>query len=104
MPDYDEMEPSGENRHAFEWGLASLLMGCFLALGAPVTLIFNVMILVAGPRAIPPQFAGLLWRSTQPPAQATSGRGQFGTQVPRPQSCPCGQALPQRPQFWASVS
>jgi hypothetical protein len=61
MPDYDEMEPSGENRHAFEWGLASLLMGCFLALGAPVTLIFNVMILVAGQRAIPPQFAGLLF-------------------------------------------
>jgi hypothetical protein len=61
MPDLEEMHLRNEERYADVWGLSSLIMGSFLALGAPVVLIFNVILWLAIPRAIPPQFTRLLF-------------------------------------------
>jgi hypothetical protein len=61
MIDHDDLEGPSASRYAYEWGLASTLLAGFLALGAPITLIFNVEIWLAYPRAIPVQFLQLLF-------------------------------------------
>lgn len=61
MPELEDLHLRNEERYADVWGLSSLILGGFLALGAPVVLIFNVMIWLTIPRAIPPQFTQLLF-------------------------------------------
>lgn len=60
MPGYkEEFDESSESRHAAEWGLASLLLGGVLTIIAPITLIFNLIFWLQGPRIIAPQDMGL---------------------------------------------
>jgi hypothetical protein len=60
VPDYrDDLEPSAVYRHAGEWGLASLIMGGVLALMAPMTLVFNLILWLNFDRAIEPSLRTL---------------------------------------------
>jgi hypothetical protein len=51
--------PPTPDRHAAEWGLASLLIGCSLALGAPVTLILNTALAAVGTQIMGPDDVAL---------------------------------------------
>src|SRR5262245_20406691 len=61
MPDDDEVELRSQERYADVWGLTALLMGGMLGLGAPIVLIFNVLVIMGGQQVINPQHARLLF-------------------------------------------
>jgi len=56
MPNFrEDVDESSESRYAAEWGLVALLMRGVLTIIAPVTLIFNLIFWLQGPRVIAPQ-------------------------------------------------
>src|SRR5690349_24611652 len=61
MPDLEELQLRNEERYADIWGLSSLLMSGFLVIPAPILIFMTSYLWTNFPRAVPPQFARLLF-------------------------------------------
>jgi hypothetical protein len=61
MREYEDVELRSEERYADVWGLTSLLIGGLLALGSPIMLIFNILLIVHSARVVPAQNARFLY-------------------------------------------